>query len=86
MESGGPSHEREAKRPRRLPPANTNNVQLPKELILRICRFIERREDRWVVLLALIRSRHGPSLTELDLRTWGNTELDLSRTYIYCTQ
>ena len=45
---------------------NTNNVQLPKELILRICGFIERREDRWVVL-ALTRSRHGPSLTELEL-------------------
>ena len=67
MEAGGPLHERVAKRPRRLPPANTNTVQLPKELIIRICGFIKPGKDRWVVLLALLRSRHGPSFTELDL-------------------
>ena len=68
MESGGPSCAREAKRPRHLPPANTHNVQLPLEVMLRICRFIERRKDRWVVLLALMRSRHGPYLPKLSLR------------------
>ena len=77
MESSGPSYAKEKKRLRHLPPATTYDVQLPMEVILHIYGFIEVIEDRCVVLLTLMRSKHFPFLTNLDLLgDWTETILN----------